>query len=343
MNRLAMYLLLTGLLTGTWFLAKNKDAIETAACELNGFQHIYLAQGEKYDLGYDPETEKDLMIEDEAIISLESDNSFLGMMKGITQVVWGCDTYEFEVSDLYTAQIMSMNKSYLPEDQYTIEENDYLDKVLADLIEKAGYQTRAGAVEAARFLTLRFPYKLHYFYENGRIESENYVADGEGRYYHKGLYLSDEKQRELSDISASTGCWGTPIYEDITDEITQNGLDCSGFITWALYNAGYDCGDIGAGPSEDVYDLTDLGELVYLDELDMNELKVGDLAGLDGHIGMIIGMNDDKIYIGESYWVNDLQVRVYSVEEFLNDSEWEYVVLMDRYYQADGNYTQYWE
>ena len=75
----------------------------------------------------------------------------------------------------------------------------------------------------------------------------------------------------------------------------------------------------------------------------MNELKVGDLAGLDGHIGMIIGMNDDKIYIGESYWVNDLQVRVYSVEEFLNDSEWEYVVLMDRYYQADGNYTQYWE
>ena len=26
-----------------------------------------------------------------------------------------------------------------------------------------------------------------------------------------------------------------------------NGLDCSGFVTWSLYNSGLDVGDIGAG------------------------------------------------------------------------------------------------
>ena len=341
-SSVVMYLLLGCLLTGTWYLAKNKEVLVTTACELNHFEHIYLGAGEKYDPGYDPET-KELTIADENIITLTEDNTFIGKAAGTTQVTLGCDTYEFEVSDLYTTQILDMNKPYLPENAYTVAENRYLDQILEMLIEEAGYHTRAGAVEAVRFLTLRFPYKLHYFYENGRIGEDVYLADGEGRYYHKGLYLSDAKQQELSDITTSTGCWGTPVFEDYTGEITPNGLDCSGFITWALYNAGYDCGDIGAGPTEDAYDLTDLGEMVYWDELDMSKIRVGDLTGLDGHIGMIIGMKDDKIYIGESYWVNDLQVRVYSYDEFVNESEWEYVILMEDYYKEDGNYTQFWE
>ena len=55
-----------------------------------------------------------------------------------------------------------------------------------------------------------------------------------------------------------------------------------------------------------------------------------------------IGIDEEKIYIGEAYWVNDLQVRIYEKEEFLEKSEWEYVILMDEYYKEEGNYTPMW-
>ena len=60
--------------------------------------------------------------------------------------------------------------------------------------------------------------------------------------------------------------WGAPINELSTGIIRSNGLDCSGFVSFALYNAGFDPGDIGAGPDDNFatipgygveYDLTE--------------------------------------------------------------------------------------
>ena len=331
-----MSLILMILLGSFTYLASHKEIIEIDPCELNETYEIYLAKDETYYVG-DEEAES----EDEGVASI-ADGYIKGMGNGNTNIKVGCDTYIVNVSDLYTAEYINMEKEYLPEGIYSIEENRYLDTVLEYLIDKAGYQTRAGAVEAVRFLTLRFKYKLNYFYENGRLSSDTYVVDGEGRYYHKGLYLSNYKENEISGVRSTSKPWGYTIYELDTGENSQNGLDCSGFISWALYNAGFDCGDIGAGPSEGVLDLTDLGEMVYLSKLDINEIKCGDLVGMDGHIGMIIGLDDKNIYIGEAYWVNDLQVRIYNYEEFLKESEWSYVILMDEYYKEDGSYTAFW-
>lgn len=89
-------------------------------------------------------------------------------------------------------------KTLLPCDAYNEEEAELLDKILEYKINDAGYQTRAGAVAAARFLTLEFNYRIPYFYENGRvpISSTNkfnintHIADGEGRYYKRDyIYL----------------------------------------------------------------------------------------------------------------------------------------------------------
>lgn len=56
-------------------------------------------------------------------------------------------------------------KEIVPCNQYNKSEAELLDKLLAFKINESGYQTRAGAVEAARFLTLEFKYRIPYFYE----------------------------------------------------------------------------------------------------------------------------------------------------------------------------------
>lgn len=333
---LIMSMILLALLSSTVYLAMHSDR-KNDACEAVLEKTLYLSLNESAAL----EGEISLS-ENEEIIELE-EGKITGRKSGTTSFQKDCTLYTVHVSDLYTLPFIDMNKEYLPENRYTYEENIFLDKVLASLINEAGLSSRAGAVEAVRFLTLRFPYKLHYFYENGRLSNETNLADGEGRYYQKGLYLSKEKMRALKDVSSDSGPWGTIVYEKETGEYTPNGLDCSGFITWALLNAGFDCGDIGAGPSEGMDDLSDLGQLVYMDYVNMDRVKCGDLVGMDGHIGMIIGLNNEKVYIGEAYWVNDLQVRIYSYEQFLTQSEWDYVIFMDDYYKNDGNYTTYWE
>lgn len=244
------------------------------------------------------------------------------------------------------------NKQYVPCNRYTNEENILIDKILKYDVEEAGYQTRAGVVAAARFLTLKFPYKIPYFYENGRISGTgvNFV-DGEGRYYHKGLYLSDVKKQELIAIISGPSSWGCPLtnWEDDPDygfewgKKMPNGLDCSGFVTWALYNGGFDPGDRGAGESEYPNQVTDLGKFTKLTNnlIDSNAIKAGDIFNYWGHVALIIGIDDENYYVAESLQnFYGLVVRTYKKTNV--NKTFKYVVLMDEYYKNDGNYTKYW-
>ena len=232
---------------------RNEETIIEPACQIAEGNPIYLSIDESYVLessvSYDAETQTIAV----------SDNTIMGIGKGTATIITGCVSHEVHVSDLYTVP-QTTEKEFLPCGDYSSQENEYLDEVLSYMINEAGYQTRAGVVEAARFLLVRFPFKLHYFYENGRLDDSDYAVDGEGRYYHKGLYLSSEKTLKITDVLVGPACWGCTLYEDATGSYTDNGLDCSGFITWVLYNAGYDCRDLGAGPSPEIEDLSDLGE-----------------------------------------------------------------------------------
>lgn len=322
--------------TMAYRMKKSEETAVEPSCQIITGESIYLAIGESYVF------ESSVSCDSEMPVIEVNDNTITGTGKGTVTVEAGCISHEVRVSDLYTIPQIT-EKEYLPCDYYSVEENEYLDEVLSYLIDKAGYQTRAGVVEAARFLLLRFPFKLHYFYENGRLDHSDYTVDGEGRYYHQGLYLNEEKTREITDTLEGPACWGCTLFEDATGSYTDNGLDCSGFISWALYNAGYDCGDLGAGPSPDIEDLSNLGKKIPVWEAEISQIKAGDLVGSDGHIGIVIGMDGENIFVGEAYWVKDLQVRIYSYEEFLNESEWEYVIDMDDYYGSMGNYTEMWK
>ena len=91
-----------------------------------------------------------------------------------------------------------------------------------------------------------------------------------------------------------------PRWGYIVGKKMPNGLDCSGFVTWSLKNAGFEPGDVGAGESPDNDNqCTDLGEFKYLSE-NINNIKVGDLLNWWGHIAMLIGIDGDTYYVAES-------------------------------------------
>ena len=338
-DKILMFILLSALLATTvYFLNEKKQEEVQVACDVV-FKKIYLAQDETYLFGLDDE----IISNDENVVIVNK-NKIVGVNAGSTTVtVNGCKQ-EVEVSDLYTIPIINNSKPFVGCQEYSYEDNLYLDMILEESINTVGYHTRAGVVEAARFLTLRFKNKIKYFYENGRLDNDGIdrrITDGEGRYYHKGLYLSNEKTNEITPNNNGPQIWGCDLYENYNKIYNSNGLDCSGFVAWAMYNAGFDVGDIGAGPEDDVYDLTDTGEKIDIEKVDINKIKVGDLLGFDGHIAIIIGKDQTKLYIANMYWDNDLEVLTCDCDKLIQ-SKWEYVIMMDNYYKEDGLLTDYW-
>ena len=264
-----------------------------------------------------------------------------------------------EINVVVTRLIKEMDaaakREYFTCNMLNDEEANLLDDILFDRVNRAGYKTRAGVLAAARFLTLESTYEVPYFYENGRLENyEPYKhVDGEGRYYHRGLYLSPRKTTEITASFVGPVMWGCKLqnYTDwggvyVTGELYPNGLDCSGFVTWALLNGGFDVGDIGAGIEPEHKDVTDLGELVYLsDELMASgRVKAGDLIGLDGHAAILIGWDENNYYIAESLnTTKGVVATTVKRSDLVHNSIYKYVVLMDGVYKEQGNYSSYWK
>lgn len=257
------------------------------------------------------------------------------------------------VTDVIVSRPKTFNndKEFLSCAVYTHEEAMLLDEILAFRIEEVGYGTRAAAVEAARFLTLEFPYRISYYWESGRLNNTGrHYVDGEGRYYHKGLYLDESKYDSIEASLFGPAMWGCKLmsYEDDPPNFVPgvkypNGLDCSGFVTWALFNGGFDVGDRGAGESPSEGQLTDLGEFKLLTNelINSGKIKVGDLFNFWGHIAILIGQDEDNYYIAES--LNNYKgvvVKTYSKKKVRNT--FKYVVLMDSVYNGDGNLTDMW-
>ena len=255
-------------------------------------------------------------------------------------------TSSIVVTDLITSRNIEYNtkKEYLSCNKYSKEENDLLDQILKTRIDNVGYKTRAGAVEAARFLTLDYPYRINYFYENGRQTTNN--VDGEGRYYHTGLYLHESRFENITGSKTGPKIWGCQMYSNPVKRYDNNGLDCSGFVSWALLNAGFDVKDVGAGFSVNS-DLTDFGDLKELTkELSLsNEIKVGDLLhsyAAGGHIAIIIGMDSENYYVAQALWYDTVGVVITKYKKSNLPSSFPQVVLMDKYYKEDGILTNMW-
>ena len=310
----------------------------------------YIDLNKNLDITYKSKNEK---------IAIVSKNKIIAKQKGITNITMTANNnykkdFEVEVTNLITKRPKKFNKhkANLKCKKYTSKEATKLEEILENKTNNVGYKTRASVVEAVRFLLLDFPYQIEYFFENGRLNGGQNKADGEGRYYHKGLYLSEEKFKNLKYTFSGPAMWGCPLmnYEDWETTFKKgtykpNGLDCSGFVSWALLNGGYDIGDRGAGDNlENNDEINDIGgqkEETSVELFKSGKIKAGDLLGTWGHIAIIAGIDDTHVYVAESLWTfGGPVINTYTFEEA--EKEFVQVVLLDDLYKNDGLYTNMW-
>ena len=340
---------------------------ETGTRKITGFDKVYssvlktkkrkfyLAEGDSVKLSYSYVSVGD------SSMYFKSNNKKIAYVKngvlyakssGTTKITFGKEIIDVVVTDLIDKmpKEYNYNRSYISCGVFSTKEAVLLDEILFDRVKTAGEGTRAGVVAAARFLTLEFPYRINYFSENGRLGPPYAkIADGEGRYYHKGLYLSTDKYEDISHSIKGPAMWGCPMYSKPSKKKRSNGLDCSGFTTWAVYNGGFDIGDLPAhGGNSAAYNLNDIGKEVRLtyDIAMSDKIKAGDLLGevtvSEGHSALVVGVDDNYYYVAESLWIPPYGVNInkYKRSELANN--FETVNLMDSYYKKQGNYTAMW-
>lgn len=100
------------------------------------------------------------------------------------------------------------------------------------------------------------------------------------------MYLDQSKVNQITASFHGPAMWGCPMvtYEDdppyfIPRGKYPNGLDCSGFVTWTLFNGGSNLGDIGS------YMLPYKGnhQMLSIALIASGQIKVEDLFSFNGH------------------------------------------------------------
>lgn len=290
---------------------------------------------------------------EESIATVDNEGVVVGKSVGETQIILNVEKTNLIVDVVVTDKIVvpepeyNYKREYIKCDEYTKEDNDLIDKILASRIEKVGKGTRAAVVEASRFMTLEFPKRIPYFAENGRLSIDG--IDGEGRYYKEGMFLNESRYDSINKSMYGPASWGCSIYAYPVNRIIPNGLDCSGFVSWAFINAGFDVGDIGAGITP-VKDFTDLGTRKYVaNSVNENSIVVGDLLSgtgpSGGHIAIVTGIHNGHYYISESLYADNhtyygVITRKYVFQKLKNFFTWH--IDMREFYNEDGKLTNYW-
>lgn len=180
------------------------------------------------------------------------------------------ETLDLDIHDKSNTQAVA--KEYLS--SIILSSNDSPEQILKEYqtqLQKelnSVHGTRNRAVVAAKFLSTEFP-KMPYFWGGGH----------------------DKQVTELKGIDLNWGKLQTVTVGGSHDYKVGNqylySLDCSGFVSWCLVNGGYSLNQVKSST-----EFKNMGKQTPI--TDQNILKIakpGDLAWLDGHIGIIIDVN----------------------------------------------------
>lgn len=183
--------------------------------------------------------------------------------------------------------------------------------VLKQKVSTAGAGTRLGVVAAANYLATDIGVIIPYWYG--------------GKYTKTGL---DTEWGCAKEIWADPGTDKQP-----TGSTHPFGLDCSGFVSWAVKNGGYKESTIKVG-SDAQGSFTD--DKISWNSDSINYAKPGDLAWNSQHIGVIIGVDkaNCKYYVAEE---RGAEYGLVITEPDCTSRRFTHIVLMDDYYNNNSN------
>lgn len=202
-------------------------------------------------------------------------------------------------------------KPFIKCNSYNANDRTRLENILKQAVSEAGYGTRAGVVEAARFLVGGLEYKIPYL---GPKSHDSRL----GRYNQVGL-----------NIANNTG-WGCSF-----SDWTQ-GIDCTNFVAWAFIQAGLKVN--GVYSTTNVYKIRDV----------VDRLQVGDLLLTPGedreftHVGIIIGIDSSSIYVAEATTGNINAVVTTRMDKNNLPTSGKFSKARLYEYQENGNVTNMW-
>ena len=193
---------------------------------------------------------------------------------------------------------------------------------LMNAVRTAGFKTRNGVVAAALYLSSHIDVHIPYFWSGGHGHTyERYPDSGDNL-----IGLSDKWGCSVKMISSGTDKQrpGLPY---------PFGMDCSGFVNWAILNGGYYTGDssqiIYVPTGSKVFtSLEKIGVTTVKAEQARGKIKPGDIAFKTGHVGMVVEVRDDKYIVAEEMGA-DYGLKI---SEISYGSRFTDIVLMDNFY-----------
>lgn len=200
---------------------------------------------------------------------------------------------------------------YLEEHGSSLEE---LNTFISDSVADAGYGTREGVVVAAVSM-------INFLYDNFNIKLP---------YWWGGQYNGYGLPEYMGRYQLSTASRGGNVN-------THRSFDCSGFVSWAIKNGGYDFSRLTtkgfhgafAGDSCNVTSSSCIG-------------KPGDLINASGsHVELIVAVDEaeGKYIIAHSGGGSGVTVTTVGIHSKIGGSETR-ILFMDNYYENEKNVTK---
>ena len=219
--------------------------------------------------------------------------------------------------ELYTFKYDN-NKPIMKCDTYGENDRKNLENTLKNAINSAEYGSRAGAVEAARFLVGGLDYKIPYTTPKNETIDPNRVL---GRYEKVGLNIANNEG------------WGCTV-----NGVVQ-GMDSINVIKWAFKNAGVTFNDSldGAKKTVDVKNQIKPGDIVF------TPCKNCSIAEDYTDIGIVIGVDDDKIYVVEAVKENYNSIVITEILKKSLSKDGKFSMIKQYEYEKEGDLKLMWK
>lgn len=182
-------------------------------------------------------------------------------------------------------------RPHLTCDTYTKVQKDSLNRAFNQYVAKA--KTIRGKVVSAAIFMVNMDHCIPYAWEPTDVPGLEYVA----RYTKKGLFLTSIY--ENGNIYPAWGCDvervpGRFEYVKNLGDHYSNGLHCSSFVSWCLYNGGASSFEVLNKSFAATYKNFPNTVRVQLSK-GYNDIRPGDLLGFDVHIAIVIGVEGDYV------------------------------------------------